>query len=82
MKIRWKIELKWASSLFVQLYKFIHCWNINGKNIANTTKLVKKLMQYLFVWGTNGRSCQDHIQIRGREVIDKPTNERKLWNKK
>lgn len=35
-------------------------------------------MQYLFVWGTNGRPCQDHIWIKGREIVDKPTNKRKL----
>ena len=77
MKIGRDIDPRWASSLFVQLHGFIHCWKIDRKNIADVTKLVNKLMQYLLVWDTDGRSCQDHIWIRGGEPIYEPTNEKK-----
>ena len=61
MKIRRDIDSGWASSLFVQLHKSIHCWKMDGKNIADATKLVNKLVWCLLVWGTNSCPCHDHI---------------------
>lgn len=77
MKIRRKIDLEQASSLFVQLYGSIHYWKMDSKGIVNVTKLVKKLVQCLLIWNTNGRSYQDHIWIGRGEPIDKPTNKKK-----
>ena len=77
MKIRRDINLGWLLSLFVQLYGSIHYWIMDGKNIANATKLVKGLVRCLIVLGTNRRPCQNHIWIEGGEPIHKPTNERK-----
>ena len=57
MIIRYKIDSKWASSIFVQLYGSIHYWKIDDKNIADDTKLVKKLVQYLLEWGFKKRFC-------------------------
>ena len=45
MKIRQDIDLGWASSLFVQLHRSIHYWKIDGKDIADATKLVNKLVR-------------------------------------
>ena len=61
MKIRRDIDPRWASSLFDQLHGSIHYWKMDGKDIADTTKLVNKLVQCLLIWDTNGRPCQDHI---------------------
>ena len=57
MKIKRDIDPEWASSLFIQLYGYIHYWKIDGKNIADATKLVNKLVQYSLVWGTNRDFC-------------------------
>lgn len=38
------MNLEWASSLLVQLYRSIHHWKMDGKDIADITKLVKKLV--------------------------------------
>ena len=37
MKIKRDINPRWASSLFVQLQRSIHCWKMDGKDIADTT---------------------------------------------
>ncbi len=44
MIIRREIDSEWASSLFVQLHGSIYCWKIDGKDIAESTKLVKELV--------------------------------------
>ena len=77
LKMRLDIDFGWISSLFMQLYRFIHYWEMDEKNIVNVTKLVKKLVLYSLVLGINKYFCQDHIWIKGREPIYKPTNERK-----
>ena len=82
MKMRQDIDPGWVSSLFVQLHGSIHCWKMYGKDIADATKLVNKLVRYSLVWGTNGRPRQDHIQIGEGEPIYEPTNEKKPWNRK
>ena len=61
MKIRQDIDLEQVSSFFVQLYRSIHCWKIDAKDIVNTNKLVKKLVRYLLILGTKGRLYQDYI---------------------
>ena len=76
MKIRRDIDPGWVSSLFVQLHGSIHYWRIDGKDIADATKLVKELVRCSLVWSTNGRPRQDHIWIGGGEHIHEPTNER------
>ena len=82
MKIRRDIDPGWASSLFVQLHGSIHCWKMDGKDIADATKLVNELVRCSLVWGTDGRPRQDHIWIGGGEPIHEPTNERKPWDGK
>ena len=82
MKIRRDIDPGWVSSLFVQLHGSIHCWKMDGKDIADATKLVKELVRCSLVWGTDGRPRQDHIWIGGGEPIHEPTNKRKPWNGK
>ena len=49
MKIRRDIDPGWVSSLFVQLHGSIHYWKIDGKDIADATKLVKELVRCLLV---------------------------------
>ena len=49
MKIRRDIDLGWISSLFIQLHESIHCWKMDGKDIADATKLVKELVRCLLV---------------------------------
>lgn len=44
MKIRQKIDFKWALSLFVQLYGPIYYQKIDNKDITNVIKLVKELV--------------------------------------
>ena len=61
MKIKRDIDSGWVSSVFVQLYGSIHCWKMDRKDITDASKLVKELMRYLLVLGTDGCSCQDHI---------------------
>ena len=82
MKIRRDIDSGWVSSLFDQLHGSIHYWKMDGKNIADITKLVNKIVRCSLVWDTNGRPRQDHIQIEGKESIHKPINKRKLQNRK
>ena len=72
MKIRQDIDPEWALSLFVQLYKSIYYWKIDGKDIANIAKLVNKLLWCLLVLGINGRYCQDHILIGGKNLFMNP----------
>lgn len=81
MIIRYKIDPKQTSSLFVQLYKFIHYYKMDRKNIADANKLVKKLVQYLLKWVTDKHFCQNHKQIRRRESV-RFFNDKKLSNKK
>ena len=69
MKIRRDIDPRWVSSLFVQLHGSIHCWKIDGKDIADVTKLVKELVRCSLVWGTDGRPHQDHIWIGGGNLF-------------
>lgn len=44
IKIKQDVELEWISLLFVQLYKSIHYWRMDSKNITNVTKVVKELV--------------------------------------
>ncbi len=44
MIIRRKIDSKSASSFFVHLYRPIHYWKIDDKDIADAIKLVKELI--------------------------------------
>lgn len=77
MKIRQKIDPKYAKSLFVQLNGSIYCQKIDDKDIIDATKLIKKLLQYLMIQSINSCPCQDYIWIKGEESIDKLTNEKK-----
>ena len=77
MKIKRDIDPGWASSLFFQLHGSIHYWKMDGKDIANVTKLVNKLVWCSLVWRTNGRPRQDHRWIGRGEPIHESTNERK-----
>ena len=77
MKIRWDIDPRCVSSLFVWLHESIQCWNMDGKGIADVTKLAKELVWCSLVWGTNRRPRRDYIWIGGGEPIHEPTNERK-----
>ena len=61
MKIRRDIDPGWVSSLFDQLHGSIYCLKMDGKDIADATKLVKELVRCLLVWGTDGCPRQDHI---------------------
>ena len=45
MKIRYDIDFEWVLSLFVQLHRSIHCWKMDGKDIADVTKFVKELVR-------------------------------------
>ena len=69
IKIRRDIDPGWASALFVQLHGSIYCWKIDGKDIADATKLVNELLRSSLVWGTNGHPHQDHIWIGEGELI-------------
>ncbi len=44
LMIRREINSEWASTLFVQLYKCIHYQKMDGKDIVDATKLIKKLL--------------------------------------
>ncbi len=50
---------------------------MDGKDIADATKLVKELMQYLLKSGSNKYFCQDYVWIRGKEPQDGLLNDRK-----
>ena len=80
MIIRREIDSEWALSLFVQLHKSIHYQKMNGKNIADATKLVNELVQCSLEWGFDKRPCQDHVQIGGKKPEDELLNNRKPWN--
>ncbi len=82
MIIRREIDSEWASSLFVQLYRSIHCWKIDGKDIADATKLVKELVRFSLKWGSDKRPRQDHVWIGGKKPEDGSLNDRKPWNGK
>ncbi len=82
MSIRREVDPEWASSLFVRLHESIHCWKMDGKDIADATKLVKELMRCSLGWGTDKRPRQDHVWIGGGEPEDGPLNDRKPWNGK
>ncbi len=49
MKIKRDIDPRWALSILVQLHGSIYYWKMDGKNIADATKLVNKLVQYSLV---------------------------------
>ena len=69
MKIRQGIDFGWVSSLFVWLYKSIHFWKMDRKDIADATKFVKEPVRYLLIWGTDRRYCQEDIWIgRGKYI--------------
>lgn len=55
---------------------------IDGKDIANNTKLVKKLMQYLSRLNTNKYFCQNYMKITKRETKDGIFNDKKPWKRK
>ncbi len=57
MKIGGDLYFEYVSSFFVQLHKSIHYWKINGKDIADATKLVMEFVQCLLILGTGGRAC-------------------------
>lgn len=50
---------------------------MDGKNITDTTKLVKELVQYLFICNSDGSACQEHILIQEGKSVDNPTNKKK-----
>lgn len=54
---------------------------MNGKNIANATKLVKKLMQYKLEENMNKCTYQNHIQIEEKKYVEL-FNDKKLYNRK
>ncbi len=78
MSIKQDIDPKQVSSFFVQLHGFIYHWKIDGKDILDATKQVKKHVQYLLEWSNSGRSQQDYIQITEGE----PRNKGRPWNGK
>ena len=55
---------------------------MDGKDIANTTKLVNELVRCSLVWDINRHPRQDYIWIRGREPTYESINEKKPWNRK
>lgn len=68
--IKHEIDSKQTSSLFVQLYKSIYYQKIDSKNIANTTRLVNKMVECLLKSSSDKHFCQDHVQIRGKDPKD------------
>lgn len=49
IKIRQKIDPKYAKSLFVQLNRSIYYQKIDDKDIIDATKPIKELLQYLMI---------------------------------
>lgn len=78
--IRRDIDSKKSSSFFIQLYGFIYHWKMDDKDIADTTKPVKKLVQYLLEWATIKCFCQNHIWIKEKKSEDELFNVKKSQN--
>ncbi len=56
------------SSYFVKLHTSIQYWKMDGKNIADTSKLVKEFVRCSFIWGGSSSDArQDHIWLGGDE---------------
>lgn len=53
---------------------------MNGKDIVDIIKLVKKMIQYLLGWVTNKHLCHNHIWIRDTKL--EAFNDRKSYNEK
>ncbi len=52
----------WVSSLFIKLYASVQYWKMDGKDIADTLKLVKEFVRCFFMWdGSSSDARQDHI---------------------
>ncbi len=68
----------WVSSLFIKLHVSIQYWKMDGKDIADTSKLVKEFVCCSLVWGGfSSDTQQDYIWLGG----DEP-DKRSLWGGK
>ncbi len=44
-------DYEWVFSYFVKFHISIQCWKIDGKDIADMSKLVKEFVRCSLVWG-------------------------------
>ena len=44
---------QWVFSYFAKLNTSIQCWKMDGKDIANMSKLVKEFIHCSFMWGSS-----------------------------
>ncbi len=51
LRFRQDRDHEWVSSYFVKLHISIQCWKMDGKDIADTSKLVKEFVRCSLVWG-------------------------------
>ncbi len=51
LRFRRDKDLEWVSSYFVKFHASIQCWKMDGKDIADTSKLVKECVRCSFLWG-------------------------------
>ena len=47
MRVRQDIDSEWESFFLDQLYRSIQYWKMDGKDISDTAKLVKKYTRFL-----------------------------------
>ena len=57
LRFRQDKDYKYMSSLFIKLHASIQCWKIDRKDIADTSKLVKKFIYYFLVWDSLGNNA-------------------------
>lgn len=72
MRFREDKDHEWVFSYFVKLYTSVQSWKIDGKNIANTSRLMKEFVCYFFIWdGSSNYAWQNHIWLGGNKSDEK-----------
>ncbi len=72
LRFRRDRDHEYVSSLFIKFHASVQCWKMDGKDIANTSKLVKKFVRCSLVWGgSSSNTWHDHIWLGEDEPDDR-----------